>query len=296
MIEIKVPATSANLGPGFDSIGMALELYNYVKIDKSDKLQIFSAIPEIPKDGSNLIYKTMMGFYDIIGKKPDTSFIIKQEDNIPLTRGLGSSAACTVAGVLAADYFSGAHLSKKELAYIAAEIEGHPDNSTPALVGGVVVGVMSPGALDYIKLEIKGQDKLKFAVMVPGFELPTEKARGILPKEYNIKDVVFNVSRAALLVAALSSGDFDCLGEAMSDRLHQVYRANIINNMDDIFKEASRLGAKASFLSGAGPTLISVVTDDEFFGKMALYLNTLEDVWNIRNIKIDQHGAVLMSC
>ncbi len=293
MIEIKVPATSANLGPGFDCIGMALKLYNNTKTSESENLEILSDNIVIPKDETNLIYKTMVDFYNIVGKKIENNFRIEQKDEIPLTRGLGSSAACIITGILAANHFSKAALSKKELAYIAAKIEGHPDNSTPALMGGVVVGALSENSLDFVKLESENIKKLNFGVMIPDFELSTEKARNILPKTYPIKDVVFNVSRASLLVAALYSGNFELISTAMDDRLHQIYRANIINNMNEIFAKAKDFGARASFLSGAGPTLISVFTEPDFFDKMKSYLEKLEDNWKINNIELDNDGAIL---
>ena len=296
MFTVKVPATSANLGPGFDSIGMALSLYNSVSFEESEsELEIISLQNDIniPLDKTNLIYETVVYFYDLLGYKNIPNLKIVQDDRIPLTRGLGSSAACIVAGLLAANKLSGANLPKEEISYIAAKIEGHPDNTTPAINGGVIVGVLTEEKLDYIKIDIKNPEKIKFAVMIPDFALSTNEARAILPKTYSISDAVFNISRASLLIAALMSGDFEKLNTAVDDRLHQPYRKNIICNMDEIFKKANELGALGSFLSGAGPTLISLVEEDAFFDKMGAYLKSIDGGYKIHNISMDIDGALL---
>lgn len=294
MIKIKVPATSANLGPGFDSIGMALSMYNYLYVKPSDKkLEIIS------KNGNNdfcnqdnLIYKTIVDFYNITGKGCVPNLKLIQDDNIPFASGLGSSAACVVSGLLAANYLTKLNLSKDELCDMAAKIEGHPDNSTPALVGSITVGAMNNGHLSYIKLNVV--PKLRIALMIPKFEVKTEFSRSVLPKNYDIKDVVFNVSRVALLVAAFTTGDYDKLKEATCDRLHEPYRMNIINNMKDILDMANKLGAKGSFLSGAGPSLVAFTDNDEFFVSMQKYLESLKDKWTIREVSIDINGAEIV--
>lgn len=302
MIKIRVPATTANMGPGFDSIGMAFKLYNHIWVEEMPEgangltIEIKSNQDGIPKDETNLIYTSMQRFYIEAGiTKPMPPIKITQEDYIPMTRGLGSSAACIVGGLFAANELSGAGLSKHELAVMAAKIEGHPDNSTPAILGGIVVGALNGESLDYIKIDSSRlvQDKLSFSVMIPDFRLSTEKARGVLPPSYSMKDAVFNASRSALMVASLLTGDFDKLLTAMDDRLHQPYREKIIPGMQEIFAEAKRLGAKGIFLSGAGPTLIAV-NDRPFFNvEMKDFLSTLPNNWTLSELEPDNNGTVL---
>jgi homoserine kinase len=212
-----------------------------------------------------------------------------------MTRGLGSSAACVVGGLVAANELSGKRLGKQQLARIAAQIEGHPDNSTPAIVGGIVVGAMDGKNLDYIKIDTAEIVKkgLSFSVMIPDFRLSTEKARGVFPPNYTMKDAVFNASRSALMVASLLTGNLDKLMVSMDDRLHQPYRQSIIPGMAEIFKEAKKLGAKGVFLSGAGPTLIAV-NDRPFFNvEMKDFLAALPNQWRLTELEPDNNGVVV---
>lgn len=292
-IKIKVPATTANLGPGFDCIGMALSIYNYLEVQEGtlngESFTIY-ADEGVPVDENNLIYKTISDFYSNIGRELPP-LTMRQKDYIPMTRGLGSSAACIVAGLIAANELSGAGLSKEELIQMAAQIEGHPDNSTPAFVGGLTVGAMTDQRLEYISIPNQNLQKLRFALMIPDFELSTEKARTVLPTNYSRHDVVHNTSRAALLIAALVSGDFEKLSYALDDRIHQPYRLSLVPNMDVILDHACKVGAYNTFLSGAGPALIAVTEDTRFVDKMLDFLNSLPNKWSISWVTPDFTGA-----
>lgn len=292
MIKVKVPATTANMGPGFDSIGMALTLYNIVyaeEIASGLEIVIQDGNPNIPTDESNLIYKTICFFYDNIGK-PVPGLRIIQQDSIPHTRGLGSSAACIVAGLHIANALSNSFFSKEELVQMAAQIEGHPDNTTPAILGGMTVGAMNNEDMKYVKIRVA--DNLHFAVMIPDFTLSTELAREALPKEVSLQDAVFNASRAGLLTASMITGDLDNLSLAMQDKLHQPYRLKLIPHMDEILDEARGYGAKGAFLSGAGPTLIAVVKNVVAFRReMVSYLADLENDWQVQMLQADNEGA-----
>ena len=298
MIHVKVPATSANLGPGFDCIGIAFSVYNRIWVELSDRTDVKVIIKNnspknrIPLNEDNLIYTTMQRFYDEagIGKLP--AVMITQEDDIPLTKGLGSSAACVAAGLLAANALSGGKLNKKDICDLAARLEGHPDNSTPALVGGLVIGAMSDVALNYIKIIPK--DDLLFMAMIPDFQLSTQKARSVLPKNVAIEDAVFNISHAALMAAAFSCGDNSMLAAAMEDRLHQPHRAPLIPGMDGIIKAAKDNGALGAYLSGAGPSIIAVCDGgaaNGFYEKMDGYLRQLHNVWTLVPLTPDIRGA-----
>ncbi len=292
MIKVKVPATTANMGPGFDSIGMALSMYNIVyaeEIKEGFDIVIQDGNTQIPTDEDNLIYKTVAYFYKNIGK-PLPGIRLIQQDSIPHTRGLGSSAACIVAGLHIGNALSKSFFSKEELVQMAAQIEGHPDNTTPALLGGMTIGAMNDKDMKYVKVNVA--ENIHFAVMIPDFTLSTELARSVLPKEVPLKDAVFNASRAALLAASMITSDIDNLSLAMEDRLHQIYRAGLIPNMESIIERAKVYGAKGAFLSGAGPSLIAVVKNVVAFRKeMAAYLNTLSDVWQVQMLQADNEGA-----
>ena len=299
MMHIKVPATSANMGPGFDSIGVALELYNHLWFEEIEQGVEIIVKKEheikIPTDKNNLIYKTMVDFFAETGNvMPGVRLI--QKDDIPMVRGLGSSAACIVAGLLAANHMSGCHYSREQLAQIAAKIEGHPDNSNPALFGGMVVGALDHNEMRHVKLDLPKD--LVFAIMVPDFPVSTEDSRKVLPDMYTKADAIFNASRAALLVASIYAGDYENLAMAMQDRIHQPYRSQLIPDMDRIFKAAKNYGALASYLSGAGSTLMAVLTDDKaevFQQKMAAYLKAIPNEWQLTLLKPDTKGAQLIA-
>ena len=299
MMHIKVPATSANMGPGFDSIGIALELYNQLWFEEIEEgVEIIVKRKqeiEIPTDKNNLIYKTMVDFFAQTGNvMPGVRLI--QEDYIPMVRGLGSSAACIVAGLLAANHLSGRHYCREQLAQIAAKIEGHPDNSNPAFFGSMVVGALDQNEMRYVRLDLPKE--LVFAIMVPDFPVSTEASRKVLPDRYTKKDAVFNASRAALLVASMYTGKYENLSMAMQDRIHQPYRNQLIPNMDRIFKAAKNYGALATYLSGAGSTLMAVLTEEkaeEFQQKMKAYLKAIPNEWELTLLKPDTKGAQLIA-
>ena len=197
MIRIDIPATSANLGSGFDSLGIALTMCNRVWMEEADELKITTTDKiKVPTDETNLIYWAARHLYQICGKTLPGLHII-QENNIPMARGLGSSSACIVAGILGANRMLGSPMSQSDLINLAAQIEGHPDNTSPAISGGLVASAMEGKRVYSVSVPVSG--KISFAVMIPPFELKTEKARGVLPTEYSREDTVFNLSRSALM-------------------------------------------------------------------------------------------------
>ena len=297
MIHIRIPATSANMGPGFDSIGIAVELYNHIWVEEQTtgltiEVKRKQAIP-VPTDESNLIYQTMKFFYDQKGLKMPGGKIL-QEDFIPMVRGLGRSAACIVGGLFAANALAGNIADRDELAQMAAKLEGHPDNSNPAIYGSMVVGAQDEKSMGYVRLELP--DDLIFATMIPDFPVSTTDARRVLPDSYTRKDMVFNASRAALLVASMMSGKYENFDMAMEDCVHQPYRAQLISGMYEIFAQAKEFGAVATYLSGAGSTLMAMVTKDkaeEFERKMSEYLGTLPHNWELNLLKADMQGVLV---
>ena len=298
MVHVRVPATSANVGSGFDSIGFAIKLYNELWAEEAPKgvidIKTDGGDKNIPLDETNMIYKTIEWFYKKEGLEMP-GLIIRQKDSIPFTRGLGSSAACIVGGLMAANALTGRNYSKKELSVMACEIEGHPDNTNPAIFGGVVCGTIDEGAMAYVKMSLPEQ--LVYAVMVPDYYVSTSKARAVLPEKVDLKDAVFNCQRAALLAASIATGKFDNLKAAVEDRLHQPYRKELIPGLYSIFDESYRKGALATFLSGAGPTIISILEKrnaEEFDRQMKLFLDHVYGVWDISYIAPDNEGAQIL--
>lgn len=294
-LHIKVPATSANMGPGFDCAGIALNLYNELWIEDIESgVEISSKNNKIiPKDDGNLIYCTIRDFYNNEHIKMPGIRIL-QEDNIPMTRGLGSSAACIVGGLLAANCLSGRNFALDELAQIAAKIEGHPDNSNPAIFGSMIISAMYEEGMQYVKLNVP--ENLTFAVMIPEFQLSTKKARAVLPDSYTRSQSVFNSSRTGLMVASMMTGKLENLRVAMDDAIHQPYRKSLIRGYDAIFEAAKSNGSVAEYLSGAGPTLMAVITDDKilnFEKNMKIVLDSMPDKWELKFLKPELSGALI---
>ena len=295
MIKIQIPATSANLGAGFDALGLALNYYNYVNMEEFDGISITSLDGnEIPADETNLVFDTAKTLFDICGKK-FSGLKIEQINNISMARGLGSSSACIIAGLAGANKLIGNPLSLDDLVNLSAQIEGHPDNTAPALLGGIVTAVFDGKIVHWVKQEV--HTSLKFVVVIPDFELKTEKARACLPKEVSHKDAVYNLSRAALFSASLLTGKFENLRTAVHDKLHQPYRMELIPNGREVFDIAYSLGAYAAYLSGAGPSLMAIVDDkNEYFaGKMRFSLDKMGlHSWLVKELEVDNIGTQIL--
>ena len=295
MFKIQIPATSANLGAGFDALGSALTYYNYVEMEESDTIDISSSDGlDIPKDEKNLIYISAKDLFNVCGKKLNGLKLI-QTNNIPMARGLGSSSACIIAGLVGANKMLGNPLTKDDLVDLSAQIEGHPDNTAPALLGGIVTAVFDGRKVHWVKQEVF--TKLKFVSIIPDFELKTEQARACLPKEISHKDAVYNLSRAALFSASLLTGKFENLRTAVHDRLHQPYRMELIPHCREVFDIAYTHGAYGAYISGAGPTILAIVDEETkyFAGKMKFSLeNAGLTGWQVHEFHIDNEGTKIV--
>ncbi|MCI5892450.1 MAG: homoserine kinase [Clostridiales bacterium] len=299
MVKVRVPATSANIGPGFDSMGIALGLYNYVTVEETDTGRLVIDILDsskkfLPDNKDNLIYKSMKRVFDMVGYTPK-GLKLTLENNIMITRGLGSSSAGIVGGIVAANKLSGNKLSVNEMLKLAADIEGHPDNVTPALVGGFTVNVQTKYAIRYVKTDLSTDD-LRFAALVPDFFLRTKRSRGVLPKSVPLRDAVYNTGHSALLTASLMSGKYENIRTAVGDKLHQNYRKRLIPNMDSLFRLCYDNNALGVYLSGAGPTIIAIIrADNKMFGCNISRILTgrLKD-WKLHILKPDNDGACII--
>ncbi len=306
MFKVKVPATSANMGPCFDSAGMALSLYNEITVltdsecstDAPFLIQSESGIDPrieaeqpIPCDETNLVYTTIKWFSSRVGKALPR-FELRQRDRIPLARGLGSSAACITAALLIADRLCGTDIPRGDLLDMAVRLEGHPDNVAPAFLGEMVVGALDGRRFEYIKVPLP--EELEFIVLIPDFPLLTEEARRVLPASYSREQAVFNTSRSALLIGALLTKRFDVLSVAMHDRLHQPYRGRLVHGMDGIIDAAENAGAYGGFLSGAGPSIMVVAPRGKnVASELELYCRSLGTYWYVSPVAPDRHGAVI---
>ena len=299
MVKVRVPATSANIGPGFDSMGIALGQYNYVTAEETGGAGLTIKITDssksfLPENENNLVYRSMKRVFDITGYKP-RGLKLTLKNNIMVTRGLGSSSAGIVGGIVAANRLCGDELSMDELLKLAADIEGHPDNVTPALLGGFTVNVMTKNAIRYVKTEL--DDKaLRFAALVPDFYLQTKKSRGVLPKSVPHGDAVYNTGHSALLTASLISGKYENIRTAVGDKLHQNYRRRLIPNMDSLFRLCYDNGALGVYLSGAGPTIIAIIeADNRAFGRSIsrVLLDKMKD-WKLHILSPDNIGASII--
>jgi homoserine kinase len=296
MIKVRVPATTANMGPGFDVFGMALQYYNEIEFEEIEQgYEFYSEGKEtdIPIK-ENLIINSFLKIlrkynYEIKGFRINIS-----KAKIPLSRGMGSSSSCIVAAIVAANTFLGNILSKEDIIKEATEIEGHPDNVVPAFLGGMVISTMVEKQV--IHSSVKIPESLRMVVMIPDFKTSTEEARQVLPRNYSREDCVYNISRAALLINALNNNELDKLRVAMGDKIHQEYRKTLINNAGDIFEKSEEFGALSEFVSGSGPTLMAIIHKDnlEFVDKMGTFLSTLENKWEIHLLKPDFGGTVVI--
>lgn len=293
-MKITIPATSANIGSGFDSLGVAVGMYNTVEMELHDGVLIESLDnAPIPLDEHNLIYKTAKYLYDICGK-PLAGLHIRQQSIIPQARGLGSSSACIVAGLMGANVLLGEPLSREEIVNMAANMEGHPDNSTPAIVGGQVTAAMENGKVYYCRQELRSD--IRFAAVIPDFELRTSVARTALPKEVPHKDAVYNLSRAALMTASLASGRYENLRVACNDKLHQPYRLALIPGAAQVMSSCIEFGAYGVYISGAGSTLMAIVPadDDSFFRNLRCHLDSAgHGGWRLQMLEPDNRGATI---
>lgn len=310
-ISVKVPATTANLGPGFDCLGMALPIYNTITIEETvlpgtgieinviadDAAADELSLEHIPMDENSIIYKAVELLYNSIGQSP-SELKITIHSQIPIARGLGSSASVIVGGLLAANELLGKPADEVALLSIATEVEGHPDNVTPAIVGGLVLASQEDdGSIIYRKLD--WPDDWQITVCVPDYELATDIARSVLPKEVPMADAVYNAQRLAMFIEAVNTKDAELMKVALHDKLHQPYRMKLVPGLEKIMEnlkhEDNVLGC---VLSGAGPSIL-IISHKNGLDKIH---SIVKDTWADLNVKaevmtlpIEKHGAQIIT-
>lgn len=300
-ISVRVPATTANLGVGFDCLGAALSLYNQFDFTTLDPCQTFAIsvqgkeATKVSTDSSNLLYSSFCKFYQHIDRTPPNVEIVINL-GVPLARGLGSSATAIVGGLIAANQLTGNPLSPTEIQELAIAIEGHPDNVVPALMGNCQLAVGETG--NWKICEIPWHRDLIPVVAIPEFELSTEAARAVLPKTIELQDAIFNISRMGLLLKGLETNNRDWLQLALEDRLHQPYRQKLIWGYREVKQAAIEAGACGMVISGAGPTLLALTQSD----RVAEVIKAIQAAWqsmdinaHVKSLTLDREGAKVTS-
>jgi homoserine kinase len=260
-ITIRIPATSANLGPGFDCLGLALDLWNETVVTLAIEYTVQvngEGKEKLSLGENNLIIRSAQNLAEHVGKRLPP-FHVDCINRIPLSSGLGSSAAAKLTGLLGANSLLGRPLSRDEILDLATEMEGHPDNVAPALLGGLVVSSMDNGQVVTHKIDVGTvhASPIQLTVVLPDFHISTKQARAALPRQVSMKDAVHNISRAVLVTEAIRNGDLELLGKAMNDTLHEPYRLSLIPGAQQAMDAGKEAGAAAVALSGAGPSLIA---------------------------------------
>lgn len=298
-VTVRVPATTANLGAGFDCLGAALTLYNEFQFSLIDTgLKITATGTEADRvslDSSNLVYQSLAKLYDRIGESiPAIQLDIKM--NVPLARGLGSSATAIVGGLVGANELAGSPLTQLEIAEFATELEGHPDNVVPALIGGCRLAASGIDRTWEI-CELSWHPSIVPIVAIPDFELSTAEARSVLPATYNRADAIFNTAHLGLLIRGLETGNADWLKAALHDRIHQPYREKLIKGYEAVRTAAINSGAYGMVISGAGSTVLALAHQE----KAESVNGAMEKAWTelgvgvqVKNLAIDPHGTSLI--
>ena len=309
-VTVKVPATSANLGPGFDCLGLALPIYNMITIEETVlpgtgiEINLMSEnevidemiFDNVPKDENSIIYKAVEMLYNSIGQEP-SELKINVQSQIPITRGLGSSASVVVGGLLAANKLLGSPADTTALLSIATEVEGHPDNVAPAILGGFVLASQEDDG-SIITEKLNWPEEWDITVCIPDFELSTNIARSVLPENVPMADASFNSKHLAMLIQAVNTKNEKLMKAALHDKLHQPYREKLIPGMKEImeaFKHED--GVIGCVLSGAGPSIL-VISHKYDLDKIK---STVRDIWegqsiktDIRTLKIEPNGAEII--
>ena len=301
-ICVKVPATTANIGHGFDCLGMALPIYNTITIEETVlpgtgvEINIIAendlidemSLEHVPMDENSIVYKAVELLYNSIGQTP-SELKINIHSNIPIARGLGSSASVIVGAIVAANELLGKPADEAALLSIACELEGHPDNVTPAIVGGLVISSQEEdGSVVYRKLD--WPQEWAITVCIPDFELSTDIARSVLPKEVPMKDAIFNLQRMAMFVQAVNNKDSELMKLALKDKLHQPYRSKLIQGLDKINENLKHIdNVLGCVISGAGSSIL-VISEKNNLDKIK---SIVKDTWSDQNIKCEVRSVTV---
>lgn len=294
MVKVRIPATTANMGPGYDVLGMALNIYNDIAVEeiKGETMVYNDGVLSGDDYRENMIYTSIVKALDKYNYRYEGFRIDVTRCDIPMSRGLGSSSSCIVGGICAANELMGNVMSEGDIVDMATEIEGHPDNVVPAAIGGMAASLTSEGQVVYSRINVP--KRLRFLAMVPSFQVSTAMARKVVPNSYSREDVVFNISRVAMLINVMNNEELEKLRVCFGDRVHEPYRKTLIENADLIFEKAKEFGALGEFVSGSGSTLMAVADEADaarIKDEMEGFLATIEGSWEIKMLEPDFEGA-----
>ncbi len=288
MIKIKVPATSANVGVGFDCLGLAVSFYSTVSFEESSARLEITGCPTEFQTEDNLVYKAFVKGCDYLDK-PVPNVKISIDTDIPVARGLGSSSTCIVAGLKAASVWFDNAISTDQLLVLATEMEGHPDNVTPAILGGLCVSFLDDNNRPVVvKYDVNAQ--LNFVALIPNYEVSTREARKVLPKTMRYADTIHQVSRCAVMTKALEAGDADLIHEACDDRMHEPYRAKLIPDYTHA-KAISEQSNGTMYISGSGSTLMAITANEKSAEAIFKNASAAFPDWKIRKMAVDLTGV-----
>lgn len=290
MVVIRVPATTANLGPGFDCLGAALSLYARFSFEKAASGLEISGCDPAYSNQDNLTYRAFCFALEENGINPG-GLRMRLDSDIPVSRGLGSSAACVVGGILGASTLYGLNLSREAVFRLAAKIEGHPDNAAPALFGGLRVSLTQGGTPHSLPSPM--HPSLRFLALTPDSPLETKKARAALPRMVSLQDAVYNLSRTAFLLKALETGEAEKIRLGMGDRLHQNVRLPLIQQGRELKARLEREGAVAVFVSGAGPSLMCLYQEPGFVAEAGRLIKTAFPRFSVLPLDLCAQGAMI---
>lgn len=287
-VMIQVPATTANMGPGFDSLGCAFALYNRFTFELADVTSVHGC-DEAFKGEDNLALVAFRETCLYAGVAPCAVKLTISAD-IPVSSGLGSSASLLVGGAMGANRLLNLNLSKDDIFKIASRLEGHPDNIAPAVYGGLTAALTDEKAESYV-VSYPISKVWSFCAFTTNLKVSTKEARAVLPNVISRSDAVFNSTHVALLPAVLMYGDIKLLPIVLQDKLHEPYRTPLITDFHPLCSFAKEAGAQAFFLSGSGPTCMAIYTDRAFPEKMRNAVETLSSKWNVMPLEIDREGV-----
>ena len=293
-VTVRVPATTANLGPGFDSFGCALALYNVITFTLEGNRLCFDGCDEEFCNEQNLAVQAYDAVCGRLGVPREAGLKISIRAAIPVSRGLGSSAALLAAGATAADVLHGGSLDRNELLTLCTAIEGHPDNLAPAFFGGLTASMLENGRPDTVRCPV--HPEIGFVAVIPDFPLSTHIARSVLPQSVAYADAVYNLSHAVILMKALEQGNAALIARALRDRLHQPYREKLIPHYAEAKTAALRQGAISYCISGAGPTQLALVSGDArgFAARLQKEIAAFAPGWHVLALSVDNSGAVVL--
>lgn len=293
MVSVRVPATSANVGCGFDSLGVALTLYTTFKFEKLNSGLEFVGFEERFSNENNLVYQTLLTTLKKLNKEI-SGVRISIDNDVPISRGLGSSSTCVVAGIYGAYLLTDTPIDKQKIFTIANEIEGHPDNVSPAIFGSLSSSCTTDSK-EAVTVKYEVDERFNFLALIPNFETSTEEARKVMPKEINLQDAIYSMSRIGSVIKAFETYDLELLKKVMGDKIHEPYRKEIIHEYQEVREICEKIDSSAFFISGSGSTLMNIVSDTNNIEKIKTELAKLKYNWQAILLKVDKEGTVVLN-